>query len=54
MPRWKSEIDLSKKGLTLLDTVFYSEDMDANMVRNSLIDHDGYPISIIVVANESR
>lgn len=32
----------------LIDTVFYTSDCDAEYVRNSLINHDGYPANIIV------
>lgn len=29
-------------GNRLIDTVFYTKDCDADYVRRSLIDHDGY------------
>lgn len=32
----------------LIDTVFYSGNVDADEVRKSLIEHDGYPSNIIV------
>ena len=33
---------------TLIDTVFYSPDCDAEYVRRGLIDHDGYNSAITV------
>jgi|14_taG_2_1085336.scaffolds.fasta_scaffold29376_4 hypothetical protein len=33
------------------DTVWYSADCDADYVRRSLIDHDGYPRDLIVQAS---
>lgn len=35
-------------GTRLIDTVFYTTDCDADYVRRSLIDHDGYDYRIIV------
>lgn len=32
----------------LIDTVFYTSDCDAEYVRESLIDHDGYNPGIVV------
>jgi hypothetical protein len=32
-----------------VDTVFYTSDYDAEYVRNSLINHDGFPATIVVV-----
>ena len=32
----------------LIDTVFYTKDCDAEYVRRSLINHDGYPVDIRV------
>lgn len=31
-----------------IDTVFYTKDCDAEYVRQSLINHDGYPFDIVV------
>ena len=36
------------RGRRLLDTVFYDADCDADYVRRSLIDHDGFSPNIIV------
>lgn len=35
-------------GSRLIDTVFYTEDCDAEYVRASLINHDGYDYRITV------
>ena len=35
--------------LYYVDTVFYTSDCDAEYVRNSLINHDGFPATIVVV-----
>ena len=35
--------------LYYVDTVFYTKDCDAEYVRKTLIEHDGYASSIIVV-----
>ena len=35
-------------GLVEIDTVFYTEDCDAEYVRRSLVEHDGYPSNIVV------
>ncbi len=32
----------------LIDIVFFDADCDADYVRRSLIDHDGYPPDIVV------
>jgi len=32
----------------LIDTVWYTKDCDAQYVRNSLINHDGYDSRIVV------
>jgi len=32
----------------VIDTVFYTEDFDAEYVRQSLIEHDGYDSRIVV------
>ena len=32
-----------------IDTVFYSKDCDGECVRDSLINHDGYPSDIVVL-----
>jgi hypothetical protein len=32
----------------LVDTVFFNLDCDLHYVRQSLINHDGYPVDIIV------
>lgn len=32
----------------LIDRVWYNKDCDANYVRTSLINHDGYPVDIVV------
>jgi hypothetical protein len=32
----------------LIDTVFYTADCDADYVRRSLINHDGYDAGIVV------
>jgi len=32
----------------LIDTVFFDADCDADYVRSSLIEHDGYPADIVV------
>lgn len=32
----------------LLDVVYFHREVDANFVKDSLIDHDGYPANIIV------
>ena len=32
----------------VIDTVFFDADMDADTVRRSLIDHDGYDASLTV------
>jgi hypothetical protein len=32
----------------VIDTVFYTKDCDLWYVRNTLINHDGYPVDIIV------
>lgn len=37
-------------GKTLVDTVFYTKDCDAEYVRRSLINHDGYDSRITVRA----
>jgi len=34
----------------IVDTVFYSKDCDLWYVRNGLINHDRYPVDIIVRA----
>ena len=31
-----------------IDSVFYDKDCDADYVRRSLVEHDGYPPGIIV------
>lgn len=35
----------------LIDTVFFNKGCDADYVRRSLIDHDGYPSDIKVYRN---
>ena len=35
-------------GIYQIDTVFFSPECDAEYVRNSLIEHDGYPAGIMV------
>lgn len=45
MPHKSWDVYLKGK---LIDTVFYSPDCDAEYVRKSLIDHDGYDYRIIV------
>ena len=35
-------------GQNHIDTVFYTSDCDAEYVRDSLVNHDGYPNSITV------
>lgn len=42
--------DISLNG-SKIDTVFYEADMDADAVRKSLIEHDGYHADIVVTAN---
>lgn len=32
----------------IIDTVFYDRDCDLHWVRSGLINHDGYPVDIIV------
>ena len=32
-----------------MDTVFYDSNCDAWYVRNGLVNHDGYPATIVVV-----
>lgn len=34
----------------LIDTVYFNNDCDSSYVRASLINHDGYPSDIIVIA----
>ena len=38
-------------GRKLIDTVFYTNDCDAEYVRNSLIEHDGYDCRIKIQQN---
>lgn len=33
-----------------LDTVFYTPDCDAGYVKRTLVNHDGYPPDIVVLA----
>jgi hypothetical protein len=40
--------DVIRKG-KVIDTVFYDQNCDAEYVRHTLIEHDGYPTDIIVV-----
>lgn len=35
-------------GLVYWDTVYFTQDCDADYVRNSLVNHDGYPCDVIV------
>jgi hypothetical protein len=35
-------------GRKQIDTVFYTKNCDAEYVRTSLINHDGYPYNIVV------
>lgn len=37
-----------QRGIHLIDTVFFTPDCDAEYVRKSLIEHDGYPTDIRV------
>jgi hypothetical protein len=32
-----------------IDTVFYDDNLDRDYVRDSLINHDGYPYDIVLV-----
>lgn len=41
--------DIIRNG-RIIDTVFYTKDCDLHYVRQSLINHDGYPVDIIVRA----
>lgn len=36
-------------GDNLIDTVFYDKNLDADYVRDGLVNHDGYPAEIEVV-----
>lgn len=36
------------------DTVFFDDNCDADYVRRSLINHDGYPDDIVVTKEKSR
>lgn len=36
------------------DTVFFDDNCDADYVRRSLIDHDGYPADIVVQKEQTR
>ena len=39
--------DVVRKG-KIIDTVFYCKDCDAEYIRRGLIEHDGYPVDILV------
>jgi hypothetical protein len=39
--------DIIRNG-KIIDTVFYTKDCDLHYVRQTLINHDGYPVDIIV------
>lgn len=41
-------------GKRCIDTVFYTVDCDSEYVRNSLINHDGYPSNIMVRMSKYR
>jgi hypothetical protein len=39
--------DIIRNG-QIIDTVFYNRNYDLHHVRDTLINHDGYPVDIIV------
>jgi len=41
-------------GTSVIDTVFYDTDCNADYVYNSLVNHDGYPAEIVVLKCKSR
>jgi len=41
-------------GSSVIDTVFYDDDCDADYVYSSLVNHDGYPVEITVAKCKSR
>ena len=45
---WKIYRPDSMGRLSWMDTVYFNEGMEMEEIRNSLIDHDGYPGNIVV------